>query len=97
VIDLTDALIGLIPDDGTPISNGEIKAELEHLLGAHRDWSEAQGWSLNPGRYVGVATGEGLDDEEFKAALQTQNQELGGLNTKARELEATIWPAPAGM
>jgi type I restriction enzyme M protein len=27
---------------------------------------EAQGWSLNPGRYVGVAPGEAVSDEDFK-------------------------------
>ena len=29
--ELTDALIGLIPEDGSRISNGEIMAELEKL------------------------------------------------------------------
>jgi type I restriction enzyme M protein len=51
---------------------------------------EAQGWSLNPGRYVGVAAGENLSDEDFKAALEALNEELEGLNAQARELEATI-------
>jgi len=37
---------------------------------------EAQGWSLNPGRYVGVAPGEELSDEDFKAQLETLNEEL---------------------
>jgi type I restriction enzyme M protein len=27
---------------------------------------EEQGWSLNPGRYVGVAPGEQVSDEDFK-------------------------------
>jgi type I restriction enzyme M protein len=31
---------------------------------------EAQGWSLNPGRYVGVAAGEDLSDEDFKQQLE---------------------------
>jgi hypothetical protein len=31
--DLTDALIALIPEDGSRISNGEIKAQLERQLG----------------------------------------------------------------
>ena len=51
---------------------------------------EAQGWSLNPGRYVGVVPGEEVSDEDFKAQLETLNEELGGLNAKARELEQTI-------
>jgi type I restriction enzyme M protein len=51
---------------------------------------EAQGWSLNPGRYVGVAAGEDLSDEDFKEQLETLQEELEGLNAQARELEATI-------
>lgn len=51
---------------------------------------EAQGWSLNPGRYVGVAAGEAVSDEDFKTQLETLNEELVLLNAQARELEATI-------
>ena len=50
---------------------------------------EAQGWSLNPGRYVGVAE-KAADDFEFIARLQELNEELEILNTEARELEARI-------
>jgi type I restriction enzyme M protein len=52
--------------------------------------SEAQGWSLNPGRYVGVAPGELVSDEDFKAQLDTLNEELETLTASARELEETI-------
>ena len=51
---------------------------------------EAQGWSLNPGRYVGVAPGEEVSDEDFKEQLETLNEELESLNAQARELEQTI-------
>jgi type I restriction enzyme M protein len=51
---------------------------------------EAQGWSLNPGRYVGVAPGEDVSDEDFKEQLETLNEELESLNAQARELEQTI-------
>jgi type I restriction enzyme M protein len=51
---------------------------------------EAQGWSLNPGRYVGVAPGEEVSDEDFKEQLETLNEELETLNVQARELEQTI-------
>ena len=51
---------------------------------------EAQGWSLNPGRYVGVAPGEAVSDEDFKEQLETMNEELESLNAQARELEQTI-------
>lgn len=58
---------------------------------------EAQGWSLNPGRYVGVAPGEAVSDEDFKAQLETLNEELESLNAQARELEQTIAANVAGM
>lgn len=51
---------------------------------------EAQGWSLNPGRYVGVAAGEDVSDEDFKAQFAALNEELEVLNAQARELERTI-------
>jgi len=51
---------------------------------------EAQGWSLNPGRYVGVAPGEEISDEDFREKLEALNEELEVLNAEARELEATI-------
>lgn len=51
---------------------------------------EAQGWSLNPGRYVGIAPGEDVSDEDFKEQLETLNEELEVLNVQARELEQTI-------
>ena len=58
---------------------------------------EAQGWSLNPGRYVGVAAGEDLSDEDFKEQLEKLQEELEGLNAQARELEATIAANVAGI
>ena len=51
---------------------------------------EAQGWSLNPGRYVGVAPGEEVSDEDFKTQLQSLNEELESLNAQAMKLEQTI-------
>jgi len=50
---------------------------------------EAQGWSLNPGRYVGVAA-RAEEDFDFKERLEEQNEELEILNAEARELEARI-------
>ncbi|GJM21260.1 MAG: membrane protein [Planctomycetota bacterium] len=51
---------------------------------------EAQGWSLNPGRYVGVAPGEEVSDEDFREQFETLSEELERLNAQARELEETI-------
>jgi type I restriction enzyme M protein len=50
---------------------------------------EAQGWSLNPGRYVGVAARE-EEDFDFKERLEELNEELETLNAEARELEERI-------
>ncbi len=50
---------------------------------------EAQGWSLNPGRCVGVAARD-EDDFDFKYRLEELNEELETLNVEARELEARI-------
>jgi type I restriction enzyme M protein len=50
---------------------------------------EAQGWSINPGRYVGVAE-RAVDDFDFKAKLEELNEELEVLNAEARELEERI-------
>jgi type I restriction enzyme M protein len=50
---------------------------------------EAQGWSLNPGRYVGVAD-RGPDDFDFSERLEELNEELEILNAEARELEEKI-------
>jgi type I restriction enzyme M protein len=51
---------------------------------------EAQGWSLNPGRYVGVAVGETVSDEDFNQQLETLNEELETINAQAHDLERTI-------
>ncbi len=48
-----------------------------------------QGWSINPGRYVGVAPSKAVSDEDLKAQFEALNEELGTLNAQARELEAT--------
>ncbi len=50
---------------------------------------EAQGWSINPGRYVGV-TERAVDDFDFKEKLEELNEELEVLNAEARELEERI-------
>jgi type I restriction enzyme M protein len=50
---------------------------------------EAQGWSLNPGRYVGV-TERAADEFVFAERLEELNEELETLNAEARELEERI-------
>ncbi len=50
---------------------------------------EAQGWSLNPGRYVGVATQE-TEDFDFTTRFSELNEELENLNAEAHQLEERI-------
>ena len=50
---------------------------------------EAQGWSLNPGRYVGVAE-RAVEVFNFPERLGELNEELEVLNTEAHQLEERI-------
>lgn len=86
------------------VGNAETEAKLKEVFGKQPKYTdipglckaatlkeiEAQGWSLNPGRYVGVAPGLEVSDEDFKAQFEALNEELETLNAQARELEATI-------
>lgn len=88
----------------TTLGGDETEAKLKELFGKKPKYAdiaglcraatlkeiEAQGWSLNPGRYVGVAPGESVSDEDFKEQLETLNEELETLNAQAHELEQTI-------
>lgn len=49
----------------------------------------AQGWSLNPGRYVG-ATARGGEDVDFVERFEALNEELVQLNAEATALEQQI-------
>jgi type I restriction enzyme M protein len=93
------------------VGGEETVAKLNEVFGTKPDYAdvpglckaatlaeiEAQGWSLNPGRYVGVAPGEEVSDEDFKTQLEALNEELEGLNAQARELEQTIAANVAGI
>lgn len=93
------------------VGDGETEAKLKEVFGetpsyadilglckvATTDEIETQGWSLNPGRYVGVAPGEDVSDEDFKEQLVELNEELESLNAQARELEQTIAANVAGI
>jgi type I restriction enzyme M protein len=93
---------GEAPD--TTLGGAEAKTKLVEVFGKKPSYAdiaglckaatlaeiEAQGWSLNAGRYVGVAPGEEVSDEDFKEKLETLNEELEVLNAQARELEQTI-------
>ncbi|MCB1087724.1 MAG: SAM-dependent DNA methyltransferase, partial [Verrucomicrobiae bacterium] len=80
----SEAKIGEVFPDG-------VYADVPGLCkAAARAEIEAQGWSLNPGRYVGVAKGEEMSDEDFREKLEALNEELEVLNVEARELEERI-------
>ncbi|MGI3213379.1 N-6 DNA methylase [Roseovarius tibetensis] len=51
---------------------------------------EAKGWSLTPGRYVGVAPEEEDEDFDFEEALRDIHIEIDGLNAEAVELAEVI-------
>ncbi len=53
------------------------------------DEIEKQGWSLNPGRYVGVAAAED-DGVDFRVRLEELNKELEKLNGEAAVLQGQI-------
>jgi type I restriction enzyme M protein len=50
---------------------------------------EAQGWSLNPGRYVG-ATALEIEDEDFREKLEELQEEFERMNIEARSLQDAI-------
>ena len=60
------------------------------------DEVEAQGWSLNPGRYVGVADRED-DGVDFHQRLAELHEELELLNAEAHGLEVQISENVAGI
>jgi len=53
------------------------------------DEIEAQGWSLNPGRYVGTQVEE-FDEDDFCETFTALNAELQQLNAQAQQIERAI-------
>jgi type I restriction enzyme M protein len=69
---------------------GGVYADVAGLCkAATRAEIEAQGWSLNPGRYVGVGA-RAADEFDFAERLEALQEELELLNVEGRELEARI-------
>ena len=60
------------------------------------DEIEAQGWSLNPGRYVGVTAAED-DGFEFYERLEALNEELERLNLEAGLLQQQVTDSILGL
>jgi len=57
---------------------------------ATREEIAEQDYSLNPGRYVGIAARPEDEDFDFQARLTELNEELEQLNAEAHELETQI-------
>jgi type I restriction enzyme M protein len=57
---------------------------------------EGQGWSLNPGRYVGVS-GRAVEDSDFREKLEALNEELETLNVEARLFEQRVSENMSGL
>ena len=69
---------------------GESYADVAGLCGvATVEAIEAQSWSLNPGRYVGMARG-GVDDIEFVARMELLEEQFGVLTAEAVALAEVV-------
>ena len=100
--DIDNTYLETHPDEG---NNGQFKLEefftngsgelaYQDIAGLCKVATKAeiieQGYSLNPGRYVGVAEGEQEHDEDFAVKLGALQKELVALNSEAHELETSI-------
>ena len=100
--DIDNTYLGSYPDAG---NNGKFKLDdhftndvgeliYQDIAGlckvATKEEIIEQGYSLNPGRYVGVAEGEHESDEDFVVKLTALQEELEVLNAEAHELEVSI-------
>jgi type I restriction enzyme M protein len=86
------------------LGGGEAQAKLREVFGdsvAYRDIPglckaasiaeiEAQGWSLNAGRYVGANHEASLDDADFRSEFLHLSTDLAALSAEAHRLETTI-------
>lgn len=80
---------GALPDWNATFPNDEYRDVPGLCKVATIEEIEAQGWSLNPGRHVGIP--ERVEDEfDFKERLAELNEELEVLNAEARALEERI-------
>lgn len=70
--------------------SGRYRDVLGLCKAASKNEIEAQGWSLNAGRYVDVAPGEELTDEDFQQAFGELTEQFEVLTVRARELEGRI-------
>ena len=93
------------------VGGAETETKLQEVFGSKPSYTDvpglckvatlkeikAQGWSLNPGRYVGVTPGADVSDEDFKTQFEILNEELENLNPQAGTLERTIAANASGI
>ncbi|QWE10249.1 class I SAM-dependent DNA methyltransferase [Polynucleobacter sp. es-EL-1] len=105
-IDFISNIVKLYRGDKVDLAQGgeELKAKLEEIFGAKPVYKdilglckvatlsdiEAQGWSLNPGLYVGAPLGDETSSKDFNDQLGFLSEELEFLNLEAREIEKNI-------
>lgn len=95
-------IVNLYRDEDPEFRHGSEELFAEHGLSTEKyedslglcraaviDEIEAQDYTLNPGRYVGVKTGE-VDDLDFVAEFEKITEDLSLLNANAHELEELI-------
>jgi type I restriction enzyme M protein len=95
-------IVNLYRNESTESVDGSAALMAEHFPeGIYRDVSglckvasleeiAAQGYSLNPGRYVGVAAKKDTEDFNFVAQLEALEEKLEMLNAEAHDLEQEI-------
>ena len=100
-IEFLSNIVRLYRGEGVEVEEGSARLLAEHGLDAGyvdvpglckvatRAEIEAQGWSLNPGRYVG-ASARGGEDVDFVERFEELNEELVQLNAEAAALEQQI-------
>jgi len=86
--DYNEALKDVLPKTYLRFENATLRELLRIFNGIPMDVE--QGWSLNPGRYVGVAERTDAEDEDFAGRLEVLDEELERLNAEVHELEARI-------
>jgi type I restriction enzyme M protein len=100
-IEFISNIVRLYRGESIETDNGSAKLMKEHFpKGKYQDVEglcrvatieqiREHGYSLNPGRYVGVAEKDG-DDVDFFGRLEELNEELEKLNVEAKEMEEQI-------
>lgn len=64
---------------------------------AEREEIGAEGWSLNPGRYVGAPHAASVSDDDFRTNMRALHEELEDLSHQSRDLEAEILASIASI